>query len=181
MHFRLTFTESPTEISSRDGRTIYTQRAPSITPTLAPTPPDHSEIAAQTISRIEDQLSHLRGLIEQQLSQIRTQTLELATSICEAVLNESVESVEKRATHFVSVALQEIAPEVPATIYVHPDCLETISEWLEGIGEHQWHPASDPSVKAGDCRIEMAAGGVSATLDDFIESLKLQATEREHA
>ncbi|NNE01509.1 MAG: hypothetical protein HKN47_29710 [Pirellulaceae bacterium] len=140
-----------------------------------PADPQLDVQAAATLQAIATSIHALRSDVDQQLSQIQQSTTAIAIEICRAVLSDGAEElVAKRIEHYLQLALEQMRPDAPKQVSVHPDCADRIASWIADSVDPNIIISTDASIAAGDCRIESGQTGISASLNDFLDSITQQ-------
>jgi flagellar biosynthesis/type III secretory pathway protein FliH len=154
-------------VTASSGRMILHQL-----PEQAPQPVvEDSTVAIQTLDSIEAKLTQISNLIETRFAELGEQVALVASDVAKQVLRSDPELIQQRVVEFAQQTLQHPKAKTPATMHVHPECMETLEHWLAETGHGSIDLQADATLEPGDCRVEFDDKGLFASLDSLIEKI----------
>lgn len=132
--------------------------------------------ALQTLETIGVRMSQIESGIQTWMQELREHSVCIAIDIAKAVLQTDDELIETRVRQFADFSLESIPSTRLTAVCVHPDCADTIRDWIQSSELGELEIRSDPRIDPGDCRLESGDAGVMATLESCFHSVVEQLT-----
>ncbi len=164
--FHLEFASELASVSSPNGR-ITVEHSPLESSQPAKND-DANAIAA--LDLLATRFNELEIQAMTRIDRFEQQLIAMAFDVARAVLCDEEILIQKRVEQYVRIALDQMRPDIPKIVYVHPKCVAPIKRWIEQSAISTIEVKEDGSISPGDCRIESDETGVSATLDAFLDA-----------
>lgn len=143
--------------------------------TLCSTPQEPSRVDTfaaerQTLTAIAGQLGQIQIGLEAQRETVEKLVTKVAAAIAREALGSDDELIDKRVAHFAGMLMNQLPAGQPTTAYVHPKCVETLSEWAEQSSLAHLTIRPDGNLPPGDARLEVGGKGIVAALEAFLSA-----------
>ncbi|TWU02174.1 FliH/SctL family protein [Stieleria varia] len=164
-HFSIPLDRVLRNVTSRDGFQIHVSHVEK-----TPEPISTDEVL-QSLQTSLERISQLERLIASRLISLNESVLETAVQVARSVLNGSDELIEQRVTQYVKRGVDALPPKIDATVYVSPDCLSAVQDWVRDEEITRVSVLADKSVGAGDVRVETDHSGLLLELDSYLHEV----------